>query len=463
MWNEVNINYIIVITVLGAVGLAAIYHTVLFIHRRTKLLSRYSIYLWLSFLYILYRFLYPNTDHSSKLLEFFNLDESLQMISFAAYIYFLAVALDLDKERERRALFYVKLSPWVIFLYILLQIILINVHGGLPLYLWAKVAIRTYLLFFGLYFLLAVVLKRKQIYYSYIAAGAISMIVFGVISSIVNIIDKGKIDYMVKALSWLMMGFFTDVIFFSSAIGYRIKTDSLEKETALRKLILQNNLLQQKEIEKILAIHKTREDERKRIAGDLHDDLGASLSSLQIYSAIAGESLQKNPEKVQEMLGKISRQSKLLMENMGDIVWSMNTAEGLATTLETRIKNYGAELLADSAISVSYQIAPESEKTLKNIAARKNVLLLLKEAINNTAKYSYATSVIISVILEGEAMVITIADNGIGFNPQEVQAGNGLKNMQHRVLELSGSFDLASSPGGGTTIKAVIPIAMLTT
>lgn len=445
---------------MGAVLLAAVYHTVLYVHRKTKLLARYSIYLWFTFIYILFRLFYPYGDATESFFRHIDPDETLQMFSFAAYIRFMGTAMDLDAQKDRYALFFVTKSPYIILGYLFFQIIVLQTGLPMIIYFTGKVLIRGYLLFIGLFTLLAVILKRKKIYYIYLAAGAVSIIVFGLISTLVNIFSAYN-PFMLAAISWLMMGFFTDVLFFSSAIGYRIKAEAIEKEDALKQLILQNEMLQQKEIEKIEAIYKTKEQERERIASDLHDDIGASLSSLQIYSTIAEQSVIEQPEKTVELLRKIAQQSNQLLENMGDIVWSMNPVNEHSVTLEAKIKNYGVELLNDRNIRFTYQINEGVETLLKGVAVRKNILLLIKEAMNNIAKYSNAANASLSMHSNQERLFLEIKDDGVGFDVSVQGAGNGLKNMFRRAVELKGNFNVAATVNGGTIITTVIPLASL--
>ena len=458
--NGMSINFLIITIVMGAVLLAAVYHTVLYVHRKTALLARYSIYLWVTLIYILFRFVFPDRYPPAGFFTNINADETLQMLAFAAYILFMGNAMELDAKKDRYALFFVTKSPLIITGYLLLQIIVLQTGMPVIIYLTAKVLIRAYLLFLGLFTLLTVILKRKKIYYNYLAAGAVSIIIFGLISTVTNILQF-KYEVLLGSLSWLMMGFFTDVLFFSSAIGYRIKEEALEKEDALKQLLRQNEMLQQKEIEKIEAIYKTKEQERQRIASDLHDDIGASLSSLQIYSTIAEQSVTAQPEKTVKMLRKIALQSNRLLENMGDIVWSMNPVNEHSVTLEAKIKNYGVELLSDKNIRFTYQINEGVEALLKGVAVRKNILLLIKEAMNNIAKYSNAGNASLYMHRNGELLFLEIKDDGVGFDVSVQGAGNGLKNMLRRAGELKGNFNVAATVNEGTTITTIIPLASL--
>jgi signal transduction histidine kinase len=383
------------------------------------------------------------------------------MIAFALYIRFMDAAMDVNKQTEKKSWVFVKKSPLIIAIYICVQIVIVNFNTPTLIYLIAKFGIRGYLLFVGLYLLLSVILKRKKTYYYYLAGGAIAIIIFGIISAVSNAF---QVSYQagIGSVSWLMMGFFFDVVFFSTAIGYRIKIEALEKEAALNTLIKQTEILQQNEIEKIQAIYTTKEKERLRIANDLHDDIGASLSSLQIYSAIAEKAVADNPAKTIEMLQYIAALSKQLLENMSDIVWSMKSAGDNNTTLETKIKNFGAELLSDKNIDFTYSVAADTETFLNGIAIRKNILLLIKEAMHNMAKYSGAANAKLLMCIIKTDLVLEISDNGAGFDSTKQFAGNGLKNMTYRAKELKGNISINASPGNGTTIKVTIPLIAIT-
>jgi signal transduction histidine kinase len=203
-----------------------------------------------------------------------------------------------------------------------------------------------------------------------------------------------------------------------------------------------------------LAISKIRHS----ISQDLHDDIGASLSSLQIYGAVAEKTFKTNPEKAIEMLHKISMQSKTVMENMNDIVWSMNTNNANTTSLEAKVKNYSVELLSDNNINFNCNIDPSIEPMLKSITAKRNILLIIREAMNNIAKYSNATDASLQISIADKHVEITIADNGVGFDINNRKKGNGLWNMKQRAKELNGSFDIDTSNNNGTSLFVSIPL-----
>lgn len=456
MLNGVNLNYIIVLLVTGAVLLAAIYHTILFIHRSTKLLGSYSAYLWATLLFCVFRTVYfTNSEEASSLL---NLDEVFQMVAFGFYIRFAAVALNIDSKNDYHAYNFIRITPFVIGLYIAANTYIINTEPfNNTAYFIAKILVRSYLLFIGLMMLVVVLRKRKSLFYNYLAAGAISMIVFGLISSSLHLVFKPE-TFVIGPLAWLMAGFFSDVIFFSSAIGYRIRQEYREREESLKELLKKEAELQQKELEKMKAVYETREEERLRIARDLHDDMGSTLSSIGIYSKVVNSYLNTDKQKAEEYLQKIQHNTKLLMENTNDLIWSLQTNYGESESIFRRMHRAAIEMLSSANISPQVNI-PYEELPLLHIDAQKNCWLIFKEAINNVCKYSKAETCHVSILVENGLLVLAVKDDGIGF--KEPKSGNGLKNMLLRSAALGGDCVMESSNGHGTLVKAVLPIGKI--
>ena len=454
MLNGVNLNYIIVLLVTGAVLLAAIYHTILFVHRSTKLMGSYSAYLWATFLFCIFRVLYfANSDDSSSTV---NLDEVLQMIAFGFYIHFVSTALDLHPQKDRQALRFSRLTPYVIACYIIINTVIINADSfGDTAYVMAKISVRGYLLIIGLSMLVAVLRKRQSHFYNYLAAGAISMIVCGLISSFLHIVYQQGF-FKVGPLSWLMFGFFTDVVFFSSAIGYRIRQEYREKEQSLKELLHKEAELQQKELEKIKAVYETREEERLRIARDLHDDMGSTLSSISIYTKVVSSYLQTNQQKADEYLQKIQHNTRLLMENTNDLIWSLQTNYGESESIFKRMQKAAVEMLSSANINPHVNMEVDGLSPLQ-ISAQKNCWLIFKEAVNNVCKYSQAANCYIAISQTDDKLLLSVKDDGIGFG--EPKAGNGLKNMMLRTTALGGECVIESSNGKGTLVKAIFPIS----
>lgn len=198
---------------------------------------------------------------------------------------------------------------------------------------------------------------------------------------------------------------------------------------------------------------------RQKISQDLHDDIGASLSSLQIYGEVAEQSLREQPEKAAEMIRKIKVQSKDIQENMADIVWSMRANNSGDVSLSTKIRNYASELLQDRQIAFSFVIQPDAERALVSMKARKNILLILRELLNNVSKYSKANTVTLHIYLQDKNWIMDLKDNGIGLDVENDYSGNGLKNIRYRCAELNGICHYEGTEG--TRFMFVFPVNVL--
>ncbi len=194
------------------------------------------------------------------------------------------------------------------------------------------------------------------------------------------------------------------------------------------------------------------EQQRNRITADLHDEIGSTLSSLQINSTVAHKLMEKDVDAAQKVLQKVESQAESLAEKIGDIIWSMKPGKDEFMTLSTRIKNYCNEVLGSTDIHYTIKIAKEIDTKITDFATRKNILLITKEGINNAIKYSKATKIKVSIRFENNEITIIISDNGIGFSLNET-VGNGIGNMKNRAKELSATFELISTINIGTSIK----------
>lgn len=194
---------------------------------------------------------------------------------------------------------------------------------------------------------------------------------------------------------------------------------------------------------------------RNNIARDLHDDIGSTLSSINILSQVA---LVEQNGNTPTYLKRIGDQSARMMEDMSDMVWSINPRNDSMDKVITRMREFATEIF-DSA-GIDYQFSEKIKDGLTlNADTRKNLFLIFKETINNAAKYSKATSVEIELSQQGEILLLRIKDNGQGFDEQKVNAGNGLSNLRERAKEINGVITLSSKNGEGTVWELKLPVA----
>ncbi len=194
---------------------------------------------------------------------------------------------------------------------------------------------------------------------------------------------------------------------------------------------------------------------RNKIASDLHDDIGSTLSSISIFTLMAREGSQE----VIPMLDQIGDYSRNMLESMADIVWNINPNNDNFEKIILRMRSFAFELLGAKNIDFEFN-ADESLSHIKlSMELRKNLYLIFKEATNNMVKYSQANSAIFSITRSKNILTLLIRDNGKGFDVEQETQGNGLKNMRNRAMEMGATFLIESEPGKGTTIQLLIKAA----
>jgi len=168
---------------------------------------------------------------------------------------------------------------------------------------------------------------------------------------------------------------------------------------------------------------------RLRISRDLHDDIGSTLSSINMISSMANER-SPNDRKVPELFQTIANASHQAMELMNDIVWSINPKNDRMEMILIRMRQYASEILEAAQIGFSLDMDESCQQVSLPIEKRKDFYLIFKEAINNMAKYSNAKSAAIRMGYQHRILTLSIADDGIGFDADKIHSGNGLKNMK---------------------------------
>ncbi|MFM9838053.1 MAG: ATP-binding protein [Cyclobacteriaceae bacterium] len=194
---------------------------------------------------------------------------------------------------------------------------------------------------------------------------------------------------------------------------------------------------------------------RNNIARDLHDDIGSTLSSINILSQVA--LTEKNGD-TQNYLERIGNQSARMMEDMGDMVWSINPRNDSMKQVVTHMREFTTEIL--ELKNMEYHFVEDIKEGVTLTAEqRKNLFLIFKETLNNAAKYSGAKKIDIRLQLHDNRLVLGIKDNGQGFDEQTIKTGNGLRNMRERAKEINGTISLKSGVGEGTEVELRLPIA----
>ena len=193
---------------------------------------------------------------------------------------------------------------------------------------------------------------------------------------------------------------------------------------------------------------------RNQIASDLHDEVGSSLSSILMLGKIA----MTEQSGKEEIINKINSNAEEMIERISDIVWATNPKYDDGKNLNEKISNYIMQVNKLSKLKVNLNIGDEIAGIKFQMDVRRNVFLIIKEAINNILKHANATIITIGIYAEQKKLYIQISDNGNGFDAQHHSDGNGLENMKARAENVGGKFALTSVHGKGTDISIVIPM-----
>jgi len=196
---------------------------------------------------------------------------------------------------------------------------------------------------------------------------------------------------------------------------------------------------------------------RKRIATDLHDDIGSTLSSISILSDLAIRG--NNNSKLLKTMNEIKDSSMMLMERMDDIVWSFNPRNDSLDNLLMRIRHFATTLFEARGINYTIDIQQNISEVHLPMEYRQHIYLILKEAINNLVKYANASEATIEVRFDHRDLTLSVRDNGRGFETASATRGNGLAGMRHRAALMNARVSITSSPGAGTSISLEVELS----
>lgn len=199
--------------------------------------------------------------------------------------------------------------------------------------------------------------------------------------------------------------------------------------------------LQAKAVRRELEFAKTR----LRIASDLHDDIGSNLSGLALMS----ESVDGDPRDQEVVLGKIGEFARSMVDSLRDIVWSIDPESDRASHLVDRMHDSAAALLRGVDHSISADV---DHGVGLDPVVQRNIFLIFKEAINNAARHSGASRVVVYLTVRDGAIELIVEDNGSGFDTSDRSEGMGKRSMARRAEQIGGHLDIESKAGTGTRV-----------
>lgn len=208
---------------------------------------------------------------------------------------------------------------------------------------------------------------------------------------------------------------------------------------------------------------------RTRIATDLHDDIGASLTQISILSEVARQQGRNANGAMSGPLKSIADVSNELVDTMSDIVWAINPRKDTLQDLIQRMRRFASDLLSAKGIAFEFETPTFTPEIPLGANPRREVFLIFKESLANVVKHSEATRVAVELTFSAESLELKITDNGRGLEVAKLanerslfsdqKGGNGILNMKRRAREMDGDFEIVSELGKGTVTTFKLPLA----
>ena len=199
------------------------------------------------------------------------------------------------------------------------------------------------------------------------------------------------------------------------------------------------------------------ERERARIARDIHDDLGASLTQISILSEKVAEAAvaPADPAHWNQRIAMAARRS---IQSLDEIVWAVNPKDDTLESLANYLSQFTQEHLALAGVRYTLDIPTVLPAVALSAEVRHNLLLAAREALQNAVAHAAAHTIRVALALDANGLELRIADDGRGFDPARAHGdGKGLPNIGRRLADIGGQFDLITRPGAGTTVTLRVP------
>jgi signal transduction histidine kinase len=248
---------------------------------------------------------------------------------------------------------------------------------------------------------------------------------------------------LIISLFAIFIGITGYLIYHQQKLKNKQLNQEFELKSAIAKIETQNKL----------------QEQRLQISRDLHDNIGSQLTFIISSVDNIKYAFEVQNEKLDQKLSSISSFAKSTIIELRDTIWAMNKSEITFEDLQTRIHNF-MDKAKEAKEGIRFGFEMESKyKDIKFTSVEgMNIYRTIQEAINNSIKYAEASKINVVISKNEEVITITVSDNGIGFNKDEVVLGNGISNMKKRITDIKGTFEMYSKVKEGTRIKITIEI-----
>src|SRR5262245_39353002 len=274
---------------------------------------------------------------------------------------------------------------------------------------------------------------QRSITYPNLAPGSYRFLVRAVDSDGVFSEPPASVTFRILAPFWRRWWFIASVVFASAFALYGIHRYRIGRYL---------------EVERI----------RTRIATDLHDDIGSSLSQVSVLSEVAGQRARASLDP-SEPLAMIADLSRGVLDSVSDIVWAINPGRDRLSDLTLRMRRFAGDAASAANINLDFDALGEGADLKLEPDLRREVYLIFKESINNLMRHSGCTGAEVTIGALDRSLELIIRDNGRGFDPSRASDGNGLASMKQRAARLGGALEILSNSDSGTSVQLRVPIA----
>lgn len=283
------------------------------------------------------------------------------------------------------------------------------------------------------FLLLTLQLSVVYVYFShkiriirYYALAMVSISIAGIIVGLknLNIVSAMNQEY------YLMVGSMLEIVLFSVAFGDKLRQSQKEQQRQQRI--------------------------RNEISTNLHDDLAASLSSLTMYSELSRQRASKQSPEIASRFDTISQKSREILRLVREVVWDINPSNDQSEEWLERIIAFARDVFDSKQIDLQIDVDANAYQVILPVLERREVYLIFKEAINNIARHSEATEVKFLAEISDKNLIISILDNGKGFNEEAIRKGNGLENLQKRADKIKAKLVIKSKENEGAEVQLVL-------
>ncbi len=299
--------------------------------------------------------------------------------------------------------------------------------------------------------------EQRTVTYANLQSGSYRFLVRAINADGLTSTRAATVSFKILAPVWLRWWFLTLCLLLTGAILFSLYRYRMARLKEINAALMEAKLAEEN-------LHKANEARlvelervRKRIATDLHDDIGSSLTRISLLSEVAQR--QEIDRPAGGPLPVIAGLSRELVDSMSDIVWAINPEKDSLGDLTQRMRHFAGDVYSARDISFRFRF-PDSERAVKVGAnVRRELFLIFKEAVNNTVRHSGCTKAEIEFRVDSGRLFLEFRDNGRGFDVSSKSNGHGLTSMRARTEGLGGRMKTVSDQSQGTTLTFTIPLS----